>query len=154
MATIHVQHHYGSRQILKDKKLNQFVGYSTVPHNFYLKDFVTISGLSTGTFDNNSAKAIGVTTSKFKLNVGISSAGATGLTTYFDIDGNFDKLNILPNDVLGIGTECVKVLNVEKAYHQQHQFETQALHFLTYLKHLPLLDQRLENQIQQMEMWY
>ena len=81
------------------KKLNQFVGYTTVPHNFYIKDFVTISGLSTGTFDNNSVKPIGVTTSRFKLNVGISSAGATGLTTYFNVDGKLDELNILYNDL-------------------------------------------------------
>ena len=95
-------------------RTGKFVGYTTVPHNFNIHDFVTISGLSTGVFANNTTRSIGIQTTRLKLNVGISSAGATGLTTYFEVDGNLDKLNILPNDVLGIGTECVKVLNVEK----------------------------------------
>ena len=98
--------------IFKSNRVGRFVGYTTVPHNFYTQDNVVISGLSTGIIRNNTSRPIGVTTSKFKLNVGISSAGATGLTTYFNITGNFDEIE--PNDVLGIGTECVKVLNVEK----------------------------------------
>ena len=95
-------------------RTGKFVGYTTVPHNLNIHDFVTISGLSTGVLANNISKPIGIRTSRFKLNVGISSAGATGLTTYFNIDGQFDKLNILPNDVLGIGTEKIKVLNLDE----------------------------------------
>ena len=105
---------FSNVEFIVSNKVGEFIGYTTLPHNFNTKDFVTISGLSTGVLANNISKPIGIRTSRFKLNVGISSAGATGLTTYFNIDGQFDKLNILPNDVLGIGTECVKVLNVEK----------------------------------------
>ena len=103
---------FSNVEFIPSNKVGKFVGYTTVPHNFYLNDFVTISGLSTGIIPNNTIRPVGVTTSRFKLNVGISSAGATGLTTYFNIDGNYDEIE--PNDVLGIGTECVKVLNVDK----------------------------------------
>ena len=105
---------FSNVEFILGKSPYEFIGYTTVPHNFNKKEFITLSGLSTETFANDSVFPIGITTSRFRLNVGISSAGATGLTTYFNIDGNFDELNILPNDVLGIGTECVKVLNVEK----------------------------------------
>ena len=95
-------------------KPGEFVGYTTSPHNLYLREFLTISGLSTNGISNNKIVNVGVTTSRFSLDVGISSAGATGLVTFFNVSGRIaDIFQVRPNDVLGIGTEQVKVLNVD-----------------------------------------
>ena len=95
-------------------KPGEFIGYTTSPHNLYLKEFLTISGLSTNGITNNKIVNVGVTTHNFSLDVGISSAGATGLVTFFNVSGRIaDIFQVRPNDVLGIGTEQVKVLNVD-----------------------------------------
>ena len=47
---------------------------------------------------------------------GVGTAGATGVVTYFSVGGaslSDGLLNIRENDVLGIGSERVKVLNVD-----------------------------------------
>jgi len=92
----------------------EIVGYTTSPHNLFLLEFLTITGLSTSGLTNNKIFSVGVTTSRFNLDVGISSAGATGLVTFFNVGGQIgDIFSVRPNDVLGIGTEQVKVLNVD-----------------------------------------
>jgi len=95
-------------------KPGEIVGYTTSPHNLFLSEYLTISGLSTNGFTNNQTVTAGVTTNRFSLDVGISSAGATGLVTFFNVNGRIsDTFKVRPNDVLGIGTEQVKVLNVD-----------------------------------------
>ena len=96
--------------ILKSNGL--FVGYTTVPHNFYVTDLISISGLNTSGLVNNSVRACGVATDTFKLFAGVGTAAATGIVTYFSLDPNV-KVDVISNDVLGIGTEKVKVLNID-----------------------------------------
>ena len=94
------------------KSNGQFVGYTTVPHNFYVTDLISISGLNTSGLVNNSVRACGVATDTFKLFAGVGTAAATGIVTYFSLDPNV-KVDVRSNDVLGIGTEKVKVLNID-----------------------------------------
>jgi len=94
------------------KSNGQFVGYTTVPHNFFVTDLISISGLNTSGLVNNSVRACGVATDTFKLFAGVGTAAATGIVTYFSLDPNV-KVDVRSNDVLGIGTEKVKVLNID-----------------------------------------
>ena len=97
--------------------LNQFIGFSTQSIPFNTADVITISGLST-TFNGYSGVAnarIGIRTDNFLLTLGVGSTAQTGLTTYFYVTGDLRYPTIRPNDVLGIGTENVKVLNIDEA---------------------------------------
>ena len=47
---------------------NSYVGYTTVPHNFYETEWAIITGLSTDGFVNNQAQSIGIKTERFKFN--------------------------------------------------------------------------------------
>ena len=92
----------------------QFVGYSTLPHNFYNNEFITVSGLSTSAFRNDSSVQIGVRTDTFKLFTAIGAPSATGIVTYLNLDPQSLSSTIKENDIIGVGTqEKVKVLNVD-----------------------------------------
>ena len=90
------------------------------PHGFKDQDLVSITGLSTTSSKIGGVYNAGISTVSFSLvgvgtsSVGIASATATGIVTYFNLQGNLDTLH--PNDVLGIGTEQIKVLNVESYF--------------------------------------
>ena len=94
--------------------LNQFIGFSSLPHNFEDKDIVNISGLSDYYKGFDGQYNIGVRTETFVTTLGIGTTGSTGLTTYFYVGGALEFPFIRPNDILGIGTEKVQVLNVDK----------------------------------------
>ena len=101
---------FSNVEFLLGQYAGQFVGYTTNPHNFYHRENTYISGLSTSGISDNSTIQIGVTTDTFKLFNAINASSNTGIVTYFDLDS---VSNIRENDLLGIGTECVKVLNVD-----------------------------------------
>ena len=90
---------------------------SASPHQFLDNDLVTISGLSTTSSKIGGTYNAGITTVAFALvgvgtsSVGVASALSTGIVTHFNVDG--DLARIRENDVIGIGTEEIKVLNVE-----------------------------------------
>jgi len=101
---------FSNVEFLLGQYAGQFVGYTTNPHNFYHKEITHISGLSTSGITDNTSIQIGVTTDTFKLFNAINASSSTGIVTYFNLD---HVTNIKENDLLGIGTECVKVLNVD-----------------------------------------
>ena len=79
-----------------------------------------MSGLSTTSSQIGGVYNIGVTTNRFVVtgigtndSTGIATDGVTGLVTYFNVSGTLSYPNIDSNDILGIGTEEVKVLNVQ-----------------------------------------
>ena len=92
---------------------NQFIGFATQPHGLKNKDIVNINNLSSyyKNFDGN--YQVGVRSDTFVVTLGIGSTSTTGFTTYFYVSGALDYPFIRPNDILGIGTEKVKVLNVD-----------------------------------------
>ena len=95
--------------------LNQFIGFSTSPIPFSNFEAITISGLST-TYDGYSGISqarIGIRTDNFLLTLGVGSTAQTGLTTYFYITGDLNYPTLRENDILGIGTENIKVLNID-----------------------------------------
>lgn len=100
-------------EFIKYFGLNQFVGFSSTPHNFKNNQLVNVNGLSDYYKGFDGPYNVGVRTESFISILGIGTTGTTGLTTYFYIDGALEFPFIRPNDTLGIGTETVKVLNID-----------------------------------------
>jgi hypothetical protein len=90
-----------------------FLVFSENPHNFTNKDLIVVSGLNTTSSLIEGSYRIGVTTNTIALTSGIGSTATTGIVTYFSVAGNLNYPNIRENDILGIGTEQIKVLNVD-----------------------------------------
>ena len=86
---------------------NSFTIYAENPHNLNNNDIVSVSGLNTtSTSLQLSSYAIGVTTSNIlTLNVGVGTAAATGIVTYFSVTGNLSPTSIRENDIFTISTE-------------------------------------------------
>ena len=99
------------------------------PHNFKSNELVVISGLSTTSSELEGAYNAGITTDAFSMTgigtttVAVDSTAVTGFVTFFNIGGNLE--NIKPNDILGIGTEKVKVLNVDEVFSRIRVFRAQ-----------------------------
>ena len=90
-----------------------FLVFSENPHNFTNSDLIVVSGLNTTSSLIEGSYRIGVTTNTIALTAGIGSTAITGIVTYFSVAGNLNYPNIRENDILGIGTEQIKVLNVD-----------------------------------------
>ena len=94
----------------------RFVAVSPSPHNFTNSNLVTISGINTSVNSIDGSFNIGVSTAFFNLATGVGATSATGIITYFSISGGIidrGDLSIRDNDILEIGSEKVKVLNVD-----------------------------------------
>ena len=89
------------------------------PHNFKKFDNVVITGLSTTSSKIEGFYSAGISSNRLTLvgvgtlSSGIGSVAATGIVTHVKVTGNLDYPQIKENDILGIGTEQVKVLNVD-----------------------------------------
>jgi hypothetical protein len=91
-----------------------FIVFSPTPHNYSNKDIITVSGLSTTSSLLKGSYSVGVSTGeRYILNSGVGTAGVTGIVTYFNISGNLNYPTIRENDIISIGSEQVKVLNID-----------------------------------------
>jgi len=90
-----------------------FIGFNTEPHNLDNLDIVNINGLSEYFEGFDGTYNIGIRSDNFVTTLGIGSIGATGLTTYFYVSGLLQYPYIRENDILGISSERVKVLNID-----------------------------------------
>ena len=89
---------------------NSFIGFTTVPHEYFNNDIVTFTGNSEYEKSGN----ISFNNNKLILTVGVGSVGYTGIVTYFNVFGNLDFPNIRVNDIYQIGSEQIKILNIDK----------------------------------------
>ena len=97
-----------------NNRTGNVIGISTQPHGLLVGDIINVSGLSTDTLRRlDGQHRIGFSTSRFLLNVGLGTTGVTGIVTSIDIAGDLSARNINSNDVLGISTERMLVLNVD-----------------------------------------
>ena len=92
-----------------------FVVFCQDPHNFTNTDLISVSGLNTSSSLIEGSYRIGISTNTFSLTAGVGTTGATGIVTYFSLSGELNPFTgiIRENDVLEIGTEQIKVLNVD-----------------------------------------
>ena len=105
-------------EIYTSDESGKFDLISSTPHPFKKNDTITISGLSTNGLKLDGSYVVGLSTNTLSLvglgttSVGIGSDGVTGIVTYINVGG--DLRNTVPNDVLSIGIEEIKVLNVDR----------------------------------------
>jgi len=92
-----------------------FVAFCQDPHNLTNTDLISVSGLNTSSSLIEGSYRIGISTNTFTLTADIGSTAVTGIVTYFSLAGDLNPFTgvIRENDVLGIGTEQIKVLNVD-----------------------------------------
>ena len=107
--------YYNNIEFTPYSSRNQYVGFTSTPHNLNDGEIVSIVGLSSyiKNFENRTYR-VGINTEVLSLVLGVGTTGSTGMTTYFYVSGLLDFPSIRENDILGIGTERVKVLNVDQ----------------------------------------
>ena len=88
------------------------------PHHFVNTDLVFISGVSTTTTGLEGFHMAGISSNILNLiatgpsTTAVGSAVVTGFVTHFSVSGNIDSDYIKENDILKVGSERVRVLNV------------------------------------------
>ncbi len=92
----------------------QFIGFSTVVHDFQARDLVQVDGLSDYFRGFDGTYRVGVRSDSLVLTLGTPASGITGITTYFYVSGSLQYPNVRPNDILSINGEKVKVINLDK----------------------------------------
>ena len=92
---------------------SRFIGISSTPHKFNNGEFITIDGLSQYYSNLDGTYRIGVSTSNFVLTEAVGAASTTGINTFISVSGNLQYPRLVVNDILKIGNEKVKVLNIE-----------------------------------------
>jgi hypothetical protein len=93
---------------------DEFLVFCENPHNLLNGETVNIVGFNTISSLISGSYRVGISTNIIALRTGISSASITGIVTYFSVAGNLNYPNIRENDIIGIGTEKIKVLNIDK----------------------------------------
>ena len=100
---------------------DQYTAIIDEPINWTNNDLINVTGLSTTSSNIEGTYNVGISSNKlFVAGVGTTSVaigtdGATGIVTHFDVLGDLTFPTIRSNDILGIGTETIKVLNVDRA---------------------------------------
>ena len=97
----------------------EYLIFADNPHNLENLDTISISGLSTTSSGIEGTYNAGIQTNRLTIaglgstGVAIGTDGITGIVTYFRVNGNLTYPSIRENDILSVGTEKIKVLNVD-----------------------------------------
>jgi hypothetical protein len=98
-------------EILTDKR--SILARTPEPHDFKNGDYVSVSGISSQSIINlDGVYTIGVSTSLFEVATAVGNTATTGIVTYISINGDVNVLQ--PDDVLGISTEKLFVVNIDE----------------------------------------
>ena len=92
----------------------KFIGFCTLPHSLFNKDIISISGLSTSSKDFDSLFEVGIRSDTLILSKSVGSSSATGIVTYFEVNGSLNFPNIRENDIYKIDDEKVRILSIDK----------------------------------------
>jgi len=108
-------------EISPSKNKGEYIIICDSPHKFKNTDIINITGLSTTSSKIEGSYSVGIGNTALltvaglgTTSSGISTIGITGIVTYFSVMGNF--IDLRENDILSIGTERVKVLNVQPEF--------------------------------------
>tara|TARA_R100000027_G_scaffold16248_1_gene11619 strand:+ start:1229 stop:14104 length:12876 start_codon:yes stop_codon:yes gene_type:complete len=106
--------------IFPSKKKGTYTLESSSPHNFNPLDIINVGAISTTSSKIEGSYKVGVTSESFSL-VGVGTTGValgapavTGIVTFLYVSDMLGS-NVVPNDILGIGSERVRVLNVDRS---------------------------------------
>ena len=91
----------------------KYVIFATSPHQLSNGNIISISGITTSSFDLEGVYTVGVTSEKYSLSASIGNTSVTGIVTYIPLTGNLTDTRIRENDILQIGSERLKVLNLD-----------------------------------------
>ena len=91
----------------------EFLLFAENPHGLQNIELITIAGFNTTSSLLEGSFITGISTNTIALTSGIGSTSVTGIVTYFSVAGNLNYPNIRENDILRIGSERVKILNVD-----------------------------------------
>ena len=92
----------------------KIIGFCSSPHTIINNDIIIISGLSTFASNLNQFFKVGVSSATISLSEPVGNASATGIITYFNINGSLDFSYIRENDIYEIESENVKILSIDK----------------------------------------
>ena len=92
----------------------KFIGFCSNPHSLVNKDIISISGLNTSVSSFNEFFQVGVRSDTLSLSGPVGNSTATGIITYFNVNGSLEFPNIRENDVYQIESEKVKVLSIDR----------------------------------------
>ena len=106
-------------EIYPSNKKGVYVGVATTsPHGFINNELITISGLSTSSSKIEGSYYISVPSKEFSLaGVGTTTTAIESTTEniiYLRLSGLLEGSNIIENDILQIGSEEFKILNVDE----------------------------------------
>ena len=87
--------------------------YNDSPHNLIPRDIVTIEGSNVISSDISGVYEIQFPTNILKLRIGVGTPSSTGIVTHFTVFGDLSYPKIRENDFYSIGTEQLKILNVD-----------------------------------------
>lgn len=89
--------------------------FSTSPLNFIDGDIVEISGISSSLYKNiEGIRIIGITSFVSSVSSAIGSTLTTGITTFISISEPPSNKNIKINDIIGIGSEKMLIININE----------------------------------------
>jgi hypothetical protein len=88
--------------------LGEFIGISTIPHNFYNNSVVTL----TSKYEYKRTNRIKVIENTLVLTENVNFPTSTGFVTFFKVYGNLD-FPVKENDLYSIGPEVIKILNID-----------------------------------------
>ena len=100
-------------EFIIDKK-NTIIGIATTSLNLLNNTIVNVGSLSTTTTTLQGSYPIGIRSDKLILSQGIGTATATGVVTFMSVSGDLEKVKENDRFKVGVGTEIIKVLNVDK----------------------------------------
>ena len=92
---------------------NKIIGFATSPHNLLNNDIVAIDNLSN--FESNLRGTFNVSNieNNLVLTLGVGDTTTDGYVNYFQVSGNLSYPNLRENDIYTIGSEKVKILNID-----------------------------------------
>lgn len=93
--------------------LGEFIGISTIPHNFYNNSIVTL----TSKYEYKQTDRVKVIENTLTLTENVNFPTFTGFVTFFKVYGNLD-FPVKENDLYSIGPEVIKILNIDNTNSQ------------------------------------
>ena len=106
-------------EIYPGQAKGEYLIFSDNPHNFEPLDTISITGLSTTSSGIEGSYNAGISSNRLRIagigttGVAIGNTSVTGIVTYFKVSGDLKYPSVRENDTLIVGSEKIKVLNVD-----------------------------------------
>jgi len=91
----------------------RFVGFGTTAHEFNSGDIVDLQNLNLLSTELSKNYTVGVTTNTLVLRGNVGTANSTGITTYFNVDGDLTFPTTVVDDFYTINSEIIQILNID-----------------------------------------